>query len=123
VKNVIVLGASSDRAKYSNQAVRAFLRAGYRVFPVNLREVHIEECACFPSVASIPERPQIVSVYLPPAKVLALLPEIALKGCDELWLNPGTVSSEVLRRAEALKLTVVQTCSIIAVGGRPVHPE
>ena len=34
-------------------------------------------------------------VYLPPQILLKVLPEIAARGCDELWLNPGAESEEV----------------------------
>jgi hypothetical protein len=48
-----------------------------------------------------------------------LLAEVAAKGCDELWLNPGTVSDAVLAEAERLGLKVVQACSIIGLGVSP----
>ena len=54
----------------------------------------------FKSIRDLPMRPQMVSVYLPPPVLLKVLPEIAARGCDELWLNPGTESDEVLAEAE-----------------------
>lgn len=61
----------------------------------------------------------MISVYLPPVVLLKVLPDIAAKGCDELWLNPGTESAEVLAEAERLRLNVVQACSIVGVGVSP----
>jgi predicted CoA-binding protein len=58
-------------------------------------------------------------MYLPPPLVQKLLPDIAAKGCDELWLNPGTESDEVLAEAARLGLNVIQACSIVAVGVSP----
>ena len=46
-----------------------------------------------------------------------VLPDIAAKGCDELWLNPGTESDAVLGEAERLGLNTIQACSIVAIGG------
>jgi uncharacterized protein len=57
-------------------------------------------------------RPNPVSVYLPPPVLLGILPEIAAKGCDELWLNPGIESPEVLAEAERLGLKPIQACSM-----------
>jgi len=88
---------------------------------VNPRETEIEGQRCYPNISEVPVRPQLVSVYLPPPLVEKLLPEIAAKGCDELWLNPGTESDTVLARAEALGLNVVQACSIISVGLSPAQ--
>ena len=47
------------------------------------------------------------------------LHDIAAKGCDELWLNPGTESDEVLEEAARLKLNVIQACSIVGLGILP----
>ena len=119
VKTVAVIGASHDRSKYGNKAVRAFLQQGYTVYPVNPKEPRIEGLPAFKSINEVPVRPQRISLYVPPPLVLKLLPEIAAKGCDELWLNPGTESDEVLAEAERLGLNIVQACSILGVGVSP----
>jgi len=119
VPAVVIIGASNDRAKFGNKAVRAFRQRGYAVFPVNPREETIEGLPAFKRIADVPVRPQLVSVYLPPAVLLGVLPVIAAKGCDELWLNPGTESEVVLAEAERLGLKVIQACSIVGVGVSP----
>jgi predicted CoA-binding protein len=119
LKTVAIIGASNDRSKYGNKAVRAHVQQGYTVFPVNLRESQIEGLPVFKTISEVPVRPQRISVYLPPAIVQKILPDIAAKGCDELWLNPGTESDEVLAEARRLGLNVIQACSIVAVGLSP----
>jgi len=119
MKTVAVLGASSDRNKYGNKAVRAFRQQGYEVFPINPKEEQIEGLPAFKTVSELPLRPDKISVYLPPQVLLKLLPDIAAKGCDELWLNPGTESDAVVEEAERLGLNVIQACSILAVGVSP----
>jgi uncharacterized protein len=119
MKSVAVIGASRNRRKFGNKAVRAFRQQGYNVYPVNPRETEIEGLPAFRSIHEVPVRPQRVSVYLPPAELLKVLPDIAARGCDELWLNPGTESDAVLAEAQRLGLTVVQACSILGVGESP----
>ena len=121
MKTIAILGASTDRAKFGNKAVRAFQQQGYEVFPVNPKEETVEGLRAFKSIAEVPVRPQMVSVYLPPPVLLKVLPDIAAKGCDDLWLNPGTESDAVLAEAERLKLKVVQACSIVGVGVSPAN--
>lgn len=116
---VAIIGASSDRSKWGNRSVRAFQKQGYQVWPVNPNEASVEGLACYPSILDVPERPEKVSVYVRPTVLLQLLPDIAAKGCDELWLNPGTESDAVLAEAERLKLNVIQACSIIGIGVSP----
>jgi len=119
MKAVVILGASADRNKFGNKAVRAFLQKGFTVYPVNPKERVIEGQTCYQTIGEVPVRPQLVSVYVRPAVVLELLPQIAAKGCDELWLNPGAESDEVLERAAALGLNVIQACSIVGIGVSP----
>jgi len=119
MKTVAIIGASVDRAKFGNKAVRVFVQRGYQVFPVNPKEPQVEGLPAFKSIADVPVRPNLISVYLPPPVLLKVLPDIAAKGCDELWLNPGTESAEVLALAEQLKLNVIQACSIVGIGLSP----
>ena len=119
MKTVAIIGASTDRSKFGNKAVRAFKQKGYQVFPINPKATEVEGLNAFSSISEIPLRPTMVSVYLPPPVLLKVLPEIAAKGCDELWLNPGTESPEVLAEAERLGLNVVAACSIVGVGLSP----
>jgi len=119
MKTVAVIGASNDRAKFGNKAVRAFRQQGYTVYPVNPKEKEIEGLPAYKSILEVPVRPQMVSVYVPPPVLVKILPDIAAKGCDELWLNPGAESEEVLDGAERLGLKVIQACSIMGVGMSP----
>ena len=119
MKTIAIIGASTDRSKFGNKAVRAFLQQGYEVFPVNPKEETVEGLVAFKSIRDVPVRPQMISVYLPPPVLLKVLPDIAARGCDELWLNPGTESDEVIAEAERLKLNVIQACSIVGVGVSP----
>src|SRR5262245_17182204 len=113
MKTVAIIGASNNPNKFGNKAVRAFLKDGYTVYPVNPHKTTVEGVVSFESIADVPVRPQIVSIYVPPAVLFKLLPDIAAKGCDELWLNPGSESDEALAEAKRLGLNVIQACSII----------
>ena len=119
MKTVAVIGASNDRNKYGNKAVRAFVRQGYTVYPVNPTLSEVEGLPAFSRITDVPTRPDMVTVYVRPNVLLGLLPDIARRGCDELWLNPGTESDEVLERAAGLGLNAIQACSILAVGESP----
>jgi predicted CoA-binding protein len=50
VKTVAIIGASNDRRKYGNKAVRAYLQQGYSVYPVNPNELQIENLPVFKSI-------------------------------------------------------------------------
>jgi uncharacterized protein len=120
---VAVVGASGRRSKFGNISVRAHVKAGYEVFPVNPRESEIEGLRVYRSVLDIPVALDRVTVYLPPKKGLAAMEEIAKKGTRELFLNPGADAPEVVERAQSLGLRPIQACSIVDVGFRPSELE
>lgn len=119
-QTVAVVGASADRSKFGNKAVRAFVSRGYTVYPVNPKGGTIEGLPAYTSIAEVPPgRLHRVSVYLPPAVAMEALASIAARGCEELWLNPGSDSPEVIDHARALGLDPIVACSIVGVGVSP----
>jgi predicted CoA-binding protein len=118
-KNVVVIGATNDRSKFGNKAVRAYIRQGYKVYPVNPRTDMVEGLPAFRSILDVPGRVDIVTMYVPPGIGLALIEDVAKKRPKQLFLNPGTESDELVERARALGLSPIQACSILAVGLSP----
>ena len=118
---IAILGASADRSKFGNKAVRAFVARGYTVYPVNPKGGEVEGLPVYKSLAEIPADVKLdrISVYLPPPVGLKTLPEMVARGTSELWLNPGSESDELVASAEAQGLNVIQACSIVAVGMSP----
>ena len=114
-----IIGASNDRSKFGNKALRAFRQRGYDVYPVNPSEAQVEGHPAYGSIIDVPASIDLVTVYVRPTVLLPLLPDIAKKGCKELWLNPGTESDAVLAEAARLKLNAIRGCSILAIGVSP----
>lgn len=118
-KTVAILGASADRSKYGNKSVRAHQQQGYDVYPVNPRGGTIEGLTVYRSLREVPVALDRISVYLPPPVVLGVLDEIAASGCREVWLNPGSESTEVLAKAQLLGLEPIMACSIVDLNVSP----
>jgi hypothetical protein len=118
-KVVAVIGASSDRSKFGNKAVRAFANQGYTVVPIHPREAQVEGWTAYKSVLDVPGPIDMATMYLAPAIGMRVIEEVAQKGITEVWLNPGADSPELAERARALGLRTVVACSILGVGESP----
>jgi len=118
-KVVAVIGASSDRSKFGNKAVRAFARQGYTVVPIHPKEESVEGFKAYKSVLDVPGPIDMASMYLAPAIGLTVIEDIAKKGIAEVWLNPGADSPELAERSRALGLRTIVACSIVGVGENP----
>ena len=70
-------------------------------------------------LSDLPEKPERVSIYLPPERTLALLPEIAAIAPQEVWFNPGAADEAVLAEAQRLGLPAIDGCSIVDLGMSP----
>jgi predicted CoA-binding protein len=118
-KIVAVIGASANRHKFGNKAMRAFARQGYTVIPVNPHEREVEGERAYRSVLDIPGPIDMATVYVPASAGVGVMEELARKRVAEVWLNPGADDDEVVARAKELGLNVVQACSIIGIGESP----
>ena len=127
MKVVAVIGASRDRRKFGNKAVRAFRRRGFEVLPINPRRSGaetagdrlIEGLPVHASVLDAPGPVDLATIYVPPEIGETLVDEIAAKGIPTLWVNPGAESRRLVERARALGIETTLHCSIVAIGESP----
>jgi acyl-CoA synthetase (NDP forming) len=118
-KVVAVIGASRDRRKFGNRALRAFREQGHTVIPINPNEPEVEGLKTYASVLDVPGTIDMATLYLPPHVGTQVLEELAKKGIPEIWINPGAESDELLDRARALNLKPIVACSIVGIGENP----
>ena len=119
MKTVAVIGASPDRRKFGNKALRAFRNAGYRVIPINPNYKEIEGEKAYATVLEYPDTIDMATVYVPPDVGEQVVESLAKKGIGEVWFNPGSDSPDVVTRARALGIRPIQACSIIGIGMSP----
>lgn len=120
-KTVAIIGASANRDKFGNKALRAFERQGYRVIPINPTEAEVEGHKTYASVLDVPGTIDMATVYVPARAGVGVMEELAKKGVGEVWLNPGADEDAVVERARALGLKTIQACSIIGIGDSPAR--
>lgn len=119
MKRVAVIGASNDRRKFGNKALRAYRAQGYEAVPVNPHEREVEGLKAYPALREVPGKIDLVSFYVPPGVGLDVIGDVAACDVREVWLNPGADSPELVARARALGLDPIVACSILAIGESP----
>ena len=116
---IAVIGASTDRSKFGNKALRAFRAQGYTVVPINPHESEIEGEPAYARVTDYPHRIDEATLYVRADAGVRVMDDLAAKGIGVVWLNPGADAPRVVARARTLGLDVRVACSILAVGESP----
>ena len=118
-KAVAVIGASSDRRKFGNRALRAYVLQGFTVLAINPNETEVEGLKTYASVLDVPGPIDMATFYVPPDIGEKVIDEVAKKGITEVWLNPGSESDALVERARSFNIRPIQACSIMAIGEDP----
>ena len=120
-KTVAIVGASNDRSKFGNKALRAFQAEGYTVIPINPHEAQVEGMKAYASVLDVPGPIDMATVYVQPEVGMSLLTEFERKQIPEIWVNPGAESDELMAEARRRGLNVIFACSIVGIGRSPAQ--
>ena len=115
-----VVGASTNREKFGNKVLRAYLRKGMKVYPINPRAEEIEGVRAYPDFRSLPERVRGVSIITPPPITETVVVEAADAGARFVWMQPGAESEESVRLARERGLEVIAdgSCFLVETGFR-----
>jgi predicted CoA-binding protein len=107
-RSVAVVGAS-DKPSRASYFVATYLLSStrYRVYLVNPMATSILGQPAYPSLADLPEVPDLVDVFRRHEDLPGVLEETLAVGARTLWLQLGSWHEEVARDAEAAGLDVV----------------
>lgn len=118
---VAIVGASNDRHKFGNKALRAFQAEGYHVIPINPHEESVEGLKAYASVLDVPGPIDMATVYVQPEVGAALLEQFERKQIPEIWINPGAEDDVLIEEARRRGLNVIFACSIVGIGRSPAQ--
>ncbi|MCU0661130.1 MAG: CoA-binding protein [Myxococcota bacterium] len=115
-----VAGASTDRAKYGNKVVRAYLQQGRSVLPINPKADEVEGVRTVRSVADLPSADIGLSIVTPPAVTREVVEQALSRGIRHLWMQPGAENEEVIALAQQQGAIVLHggPCVLVALGYR-----
>ncbi len=115
-----VIGASTNREKYGNKVLRAYLQHGRPVHCVHPKESVIEGVPCVASIAALPSAVHGLSIITPPQITEQVVRDAASAGIRRLWMQPGAESPAALKLAAELGLSVIAggPCVLVVLGYR-----
>jgi predicted CoA-binding protein len=113
IDHIAVVGASRDREKFGYKVLMDLVRAGYEACGVNPACDEIEGVACYPELASLPWRPELVITVVPPRVTENVVREAREAGISRVWMQPGSESSEAIAFCEANGIEMMHDACIM----------
>lgn len=102
-----VVGLSPNWNRPSYFAAKYMQEHGYTIVPVNPGATEILGQECYPDLASIPFKIDMVDVFRKPEDVGPIADEAIRIGATCLWLQLGVINQEAAGKAAAAGLDVV----------------
>jgi uncharacterized protein len=107
-RTVAIVGASKNPSRAS-YFVNKYLRStsDYRIFLVNPTVTEIEGTTVYPTLADLPEAPDLVDVFRKHDDLPSVLDDVIAVKAKTIWLQLGLWHEPVAHDAEAAGLNVV----------------
>jgi predicted CoA-binding protein len=112
-QTVAVLGASNNKERYSNMAVRRLRDAGHRVIPVNPALDKIEDLPVAKSLADINEPIDTLTLYIGPQRSVPMIDDILRLAPKRVIFNPGTESEELVTALDRANIPHLEACTLV----------
>ena len=111
MKNIAVVGLSSNRLRDSNIVGNYLLENNYQVTPVNPNEDEIFSLISFSNLRDIPYQIDVVNVFRDSSVIPVIAEETVSIGAKYLWLQFGVVNFPGIAIAErAGVICVIDKC-------------
>jgi len=109
LKNVAVVGVSKNEEKPSHQVPKYLIKHGYNIVPVNPTVSEVLGRKCYPNVAAINERIDIVDVFRKSEDIPAVIDDVLKKkdGIKVFWMQLGIYNEDAERKAKENGIDVV----------------
>jgi predicted CoA-binding protein len=109
-----VVGASQDPSKFGNRVFRSLRNAGYAVYPVNPRGGELDGAKVYPTLADLPESPEVIDLVVPPLVSEQIVKEAHQLGLSRVWMQPGAESETAIAYCRDHGIQVVyQACAMV----------
>ncbi len=112
-KRVAVVGASENRARYSNRAMRKLQEHGYVPVPISRTGDAILGFPSYRSVASIPDPVDTVTMYLGPERQQPVIQDILAIKPRRVIFNPGAENPAAAIMLQQHGIATLEACTLV----------
>ncbi len=94
IKNIAIVGASSNPNRDSFQVMKFLMNNGYKIFPVNPKENNILGQKCYASLKDIDERIDMVDIFRAKEFIYDITNEAIEVNANIIWIQEGILDED-----------------------------
>ncbi len=113
MRKVAILGASDKADRISYQLLQRLLVKGHTVYPIHPVLKSIDGVTVYRSLAELPEKPDVLSLYVNGQRSAELAPDIQKAGAKRVIFNPGAENPELARTLADQGVDAIEACSLV----------
>ena len=107
-----VIGVTDDKDKYGYKIYQK-LKENKKVYGINPKYNNIDDNIIYPNIESINDNIDIVVFVVNPGIGIKYLDSIINKKIKYIWLQPGTESDELIKKAQYNNIIVIKACVLV----------
>lgn len=115
-KKWVVIGVTADEEKYGYRIFKRLRDIGAEVYGISPKYCEACGCSLYKSISELPDGIEVAVFVVNPKIGIGYIRDCAEKNIKTIWLQPGTVSFELLQEAKKYNLNVVQKCVLVEAG-------
>lgn len=107
-RSIALVGISANPLRSSNFVATYLVKTPYTVYAVNPMYEEVLGVRCYPSLADLPEAPDIVDAFRRTEELPSVVDDAIAVGAKAVWFQLGLRHDEAAAKAVAAGLDVVQ---------------
>jgi len=113
---IAVVGASRNKEKFGYKIYATLRHNGYVVYPVNPNAEEIYGDKCYPSLAALPKKPDVVITAVPPKITEEIARQMKESGLKRIWMQPGSESPQAITFCKQNGIKVIANACFVVDG-------
>ena len=106
-KNIAIVGASSNPERDSFKVMKYLIEQGYKIFPVNPKEINILGRNCYQNLTLIEEKIDMVDIFRAKEFVFDHTKEAIQINANIIWMQEGIIDEKSSSLAMSCGIKVV----------------
>lgn len=112
--NTIAVIGISDKLGRPSLTVSSYMKDhGYEVWPVNPLLKEVGHVTCYPDLASLPGKPDMVVVFRKASDIPGVIDEVKKVGISKVWVQEGIESEEGWSKAHSFGMKIAMDVCIM----------